>query len=122
MKKLLLIAGRGYPANTAMSSRYHALALLFQSAGCEVMVVTKGEFTHKKVKYYKGVQYISVSGKVNCRLTRGYDLLVGIPWYTKKLLNTNQYDGILMTARIPWLLRIMKSAGKKGISVPFPPK
>lgn len=117
MKKLLFVAGRGYPANTAMSSRYHALALLFQSAGCEVMVVTKGEFTHKKVKYYKGVPYISVSGRVNCKLTRGFDLLVGIPRYTKKLLHTNQYDGILMTTRIPLLLRIMKSAGKNDISL-----
>lgn len=117
MKKLLFVAGRGYPTNTAMSNRYHALALLFQSAGCEVMVVTRGECSGKKIRYYKGVPYISVSGKMNCRLTRGFDFLVGIPWYTKKLLRTHEYDGIFMTARIPLLLRIMKSAGKDGVSL-----
>lgn len=117
MKKLLFVAGRGYPANTAMSIRYHALALLFRSAGCEVMVVTKGECSGKKIKYHQEIPYISVSGKVNCRLTRGFDLLVGIPWYTKKLLRTHEYDGIFMTARIPLLLRIMKSADKDGVSL-----
>lgn len=115
MKKLLFVAGRGYPANTAMSSRYHALALLFKAADCEVMLVTKGEYNAKKIKYHQGIPYISVSGKVNCKLTRAYDLLVGIPWHVKKLLQTNQYDGVLMTTRIPLLLRIMKSAEKKGV-------
>lgn len=115
VKKLLLVAGRGYPANTAMSSRYHALALLFKAADCEVTLVTKGEYNAKKIKYHQGIPYISVSGKVNCKLTRAYDLLVGIPWHVKKLLQTNQYDGVLMTTRIPLLLRIMKSAERKGV-------
>lgn len=48
---------------------------------------------------------------------KGICLLVGIPWYTKKLLRTHEYDGIFMTARIPLLLRIMKSADKDGVSL-----
>ena len=60
MKKLLLVTGSDYPANTAMSSRYHALALLFKAADCEVMLVTKGEYNAKKIKYHQIIHYINV--------------------------------------------------------------
>ena len=115
MKKLLLIGGSNYPSNTAMSNRYHALAKLFQAAGCEVLIVTKGEKNGGQIKEYDGVPYLSVSGKITNRLIRAFDLLMRIPHTAKRLIREQQFDGILMTTRISGILRLIKKYSPKGV-------
>lgn len=117
MKRLLYIRWTKFPDSSAMSARCLALAKLFQLAGWEVLVLSRGSDNQRKIKEHEGVPYLSVSGHYQPRWNRAIDLLVRIPLFAKKLLKEQHFDGVFIGMINKSFLRSLKSVNLSNTSL-----
>lgn len=120
MKRLLFVKASKHPDNSsAMSARCLAIAKLFQRAGWEVLILSRGHDNSRMVKVYKGVPYLSVSSHNQTVWNRAIDLLVRIPLYTMRLLKREHFDGVFVSVINSSFLRVLKSMDLSNISLFF---
>lgn len=117
MKRLLYVRETKFPDSSAMSARCLMLAKLFQLAGWEVLVLSRGPDNQRRIKEYEGVPYLSVSSHYQPRWNRAVDLLVRIPLFTKKLLKEQHFDGILIGVINKGFLYSLKRVNLSKISL-----
>lgn len=112
-KKLLLITSTMYPDNTAMYVRHHTLAKLFRKIGWDVLVLSRGKSNGRELKEWDSIPYFSVSGKRQNKIERFLDYEFRLMHYTKKFLNEEHFDAVLLTGASNRVLKYLKDYAQK---------
>lgn len=110
---ILFITMTRYPDSSAMSVRHHALAKLLTLAGHHVVVYARGTTTAYKRKEYDGITYASFRGDDDSTIGKLKDYYMRAPRTLKKLLKTDEFDGVLVAGATNHMLRIIKTSGQK---------
>lgn len=117
MKRLLFVKASKYPDNSAMSVRCHTIAKLFQMAGWEVLILSKGHDNHGKIKEYDGIPYLSVSSSFQPKWNRAIDLLVRMPLRMKQLMKEIHFDGLFISVTNKEFVRFLDSINLDDVSL-----